>query len=130
MSILESVMTAFRLFQDAATSARLRGVLAAVVLTVLAAPLLAAQGEHGPAARSNPLRDLSSSVQELAARVSMSVVQVYVTGYGSVDGNGKGEGGLVIARQRSIGAGAIIDADGYIVTNAHVVAGAQRVQVV
>ena len=33
-------------------------------------------------------------------------------------------------RQRSIGSGAIIDADGYIVTNAHVIAGAQRVQVV
>jgi serine protease Do len=61
----------------------------------------------------------------------MSVVQVLVTGYGPVDERTRGgETGQVIGRQRSIGSGAIVDPDGYIVTNAHVVAGAKRVQVV
>ena len=35
----------------------------------------------------------------------------------------------VIARGRSLGSGVIVDADGYIITNAHVVKGAQRVRV-
>jgi serine protease Do len=61
----------------------------------------------------------------------MSVVQVLVTGYGLVDERSRGdETGLVIGRQHSIGSGAIIAPDGYIITNAHVVAGAKRVQVV
>src|SRR5450631_1190360 len=132
-------MTVFRPLQRAAASTLRGDILAIVVLAVLAASPVAAQGAKRPtatptplppAAPSNPLRDLSESVQQLAQRVSMSVVQVLVTGYGSVDDGSKGETGLVIARQRSIGSGAIIDADGYIVTNAHVVAGAQRVQVV
>ena len=42
----------------------------------------------------------------------MSVVQVLVTGYGPVDKRQRGETGLVIGRQRSIGSGAIIDPDG------------------
>jgi serine protease Do len=40
------------------------------------------------------------------------------------------EAALVIGRLRSIGSGVIIDPDGYILTNAHVLKGAQRVQVV
>jgi len=75
------------------------------------------------------LHQLSSSVEALVRRVSPSVVQVLVTGYGPLE-EGRGNTGLVIGRQRSIGSGVIIDPDGYIVTNAHVVSGAQRVQVI
>ena len=76
------------------------------------------------------LRNLNASVEDLTARVASSVVQVVVTGYGAVDERTRGETGLVIGRQRSIGSGAIVDPDGYIITNAHVVAGARQVQVV
>jgi serine protease Do len=103
-------------------------VCAACLLT--ASPL-AAQGTTAARTATSPLRAFNESIEALSAHVSPSVVQVLVTGYGPVDDRSRGvESGLVIGRQRSIGSGVVVDADGYIVTNAHVVAGARRVQVV
>lgn len=76
----------------------------------------------------DPLHQLNNSVRALVKRVTPSVVQVLVTGYGPVEGSG-GNTSLVLGRQQSIGSGVIIDTDGYIVTNAHVLRGAHRVQV-
>jgi serine protease Do len=96
---------------------------------LIAAPVSAQSAVRPPAV--NLLRDLNASVEDLTARVSPSVVQVLVTSYGPVDERTPhGDSGVVIGRQRSIGAGAIIDPDGYIITNAHVVAGARHIQVV
>jgi serine protease Do len=95
----------------------------------IAAPAFA-QSATRPNADAALLRNLNASVEDLTARVSQSVVQVLVTGYGPMDDHPRGDTGLVIGRQRSIGSGAIVDPDGYIITNAHVVAGARRVQVV
>jgi serine protease Do len=49
-----------------------------------------------------------------------------------VDGGrgGNGDAGLVLSKQRSLASGVIIDSDGYIMTNAHVVTGGQRIEVV
>jgi len=118
------------LWKDSAMSMK-----ASVLLSVLPAVLLIAspafaQGGARPVAKASLLRDLNASVEDLTARVALSVVQVVVTGYAAVDERTRGESGLVIGRQRSIGSGAIVDPDGYIVTNAHVVAGARQVQVV
>ena len=78
----------------------------------------------------NTLRKLNESVDALIKKVSPSVVQLLVTGYGPIDSSEHGNTAGVIGRQRAIGSGFVIDPAGYIVTNAHVVAGAQRVQVV
>jgi serine protease Do len=99
-------------------------------LCILTATTSSAQSTARPSP-ANLLRDLNASVEALTANVAASVVQVLVTGYGALDERARGgETGLVIGRQRSIGSGAIIDPDGYIITNAHVVAGAKHIQVV
>jgi serine protease Do len=95
-------------------------------LTVLALTATAsaamAQGE------ADALRRWNESADALLRRVSPSVVQITVTGYGTVSGD-RGNAGVVIGRQKAIGSGFVVDASGYILTNAHVVNGAQRVQV-
>ena len=73
------------------------------------------------------LSQLSMSLVELSERVSPAVVQIVVTNFGPV---GAGSGGGQFGKSQSAGSGAIIDPEGYIITNAHVVAGATRIQVV
>ena len=75
------------------------------------------------------LRRLSDSVEALARRVSPAVVQIVVTGFGSVEEDGATATAL-IAKQHITGSGVIVDASGYIITNAHVVEAAQRVRVI
>jgi serine protease Do len=78
---------------------------------------------------ADTLHKFNESVDALIKKVSPSVVQILVTGYGPLEAE-RGNTGVVIGRQRAIGSGFIIDPDGYIITNAHVVSGAQVVQVV
>src|SRR6202453_2225299 len=79
--------------------------------------------------RENLLAQFNDSLEELTSRVSPSIVQVQVTGYRSIEAKNQDEASL-IGRERSLGSGVIVDPDGYIITNAHVVKGAQRVRVI
>lgn len=72
----------------------------------------------------NPLQ-LAERLPELVRRIEPSVVQIFTTGYG---GSAEDPTSLY-AQRRSTGSGVVLDASGYIVTNAHVVEGARRVQV-
>ena len=79
---------------------------------------------------TDALRKFNESVDALIRKVSPSVVQILVTGYGPLEEGEHRNTNTLIGRQRAIGSGFVIDPSGYIVTNAHVVKGAQRVQVV
>ena len=75
-----------------------------------------------------PVEELSRSTEALAAIVSPAVVQIFTTSYVPAAGVVAREADLVTT-QRASGSGVIVDPEGYIVTNAHVVTGAQRLRV-
>src|SRR6516162_4976232 len=78
--------------------------------------------------RGDPLHVFSESIQALTAKVTKSVVQIVATGYGLTSENKSADTAL-FEPQEAIGAGVILSADGYIVTNAHVVQGARKIRV-
>src|SRR5687768_7303876 len=115
-------------------SARVRVAAATISLLVWCSSPLVAQRNPVPRAPAAPTLDgldaMNQAIDALTRKVWPSVVQIMVTGYGARDEHGRGEVTAVVTRQRSIGSGFVIDPEGYIMTNAHVVSGAQRVQVI
>ena len=103
-----------------------RGCLAAVACLTFSG-LLTAQTKE-PNNRADALTEFSSSLDALTLQVSPSVAQIQVTGFRAIN-DAKPNDTSVLARGRSLGSGVIVDPNGYIITNAHVVKGAQRVRV-
>jgi serine protease Do len=100
------------------------------VLVLATASIALAQSGSKPIPAQDPLARINESVDALTRKVWPSVVQILVTSYGAREEGGRANTSVVVGRQRSSGSGFVIDPDGYIMTNAHVVDGAQRVQVV
>ncbi len=71
---------------------------------------------------------INNAMEGLAAKVSPAVVQILVTGYGPLHQENRTQTALIV-RQHAVGSGVIVDPTGYIITNAHVVEGAQRIRV-
>jgi serine protease Do len=98
------------------------GLLAATIGLVMSLAVPAHAQGHAAA------RDVGATVKATTRLVAPAVVEIVTTAYSVGDASVPGAAALV-ARHRTSGSGVIVDPEGYIVTNAHVVGGAQRVRV-
>src|ERR1700754_1122993 len=79
-------------------------------------------------AAAQTVADLSSTLEATSRLVGPSVVEIFTTSYKPGSGVVPRSADL-LASERGSGSGVIVDPDGYIVTNAHVVRGAQSLRV-
>jgi serine protease Do len=88
----------------------------------------ARRGRAGPlqaAGKPATASDLSGALEATARMATPAVVEIFSTSYAASDGARAD----LIRPQRASGSGVIVDPGGYIVTNAHVVRGAQQLRV-
>jgi serine protease Do len=104
----------------------IRALLGALLGLMLGSSL-AAQTTNANS-RTDLLSQFSDELDALTLRVSPSVVQIQVTGFQAVNDTNPNDTS-VVAESHILGSGVIVDSDGYIITNAHVVRGAQRIRV-
>src|SRR5262245_52693497 len=103
-----------------------KGILRRGVLPVLVSAAAYAQNAKAP----HTLEEFNQAIDELVRRVEPSVVRSLVIGYGPQASTDTVRQTATYGLQRAIGSGFVIDSGGYIMTNAHVVSGSERIQVV
>ena len=101
----------------------------AAMLTPAQRPATSTKSRNAEVTR-DPLDQWNDSMEALVKKVWPSVVQILVTSYSPREEGGRGNTSVIMGRQRTSGSGFVIDPEGYIMTNAHVVNGAQRIEVV
>src|ERR1044071_6789832 len=98
-------------------------------LLMVAALMSALPAQAQVASRPRPaLTEMSASLEATVHQVEPAVVEIFTTSYAPADGVVPRTADLVTT-QRSSGSGVIVDAEGDVVTNAHVVRGANRLRV-
>src|SRR5258708_31511426 len=102
----------------------------ALVIALLLGSRASAQTQEKAPETKPPdaLHELSTALEALSHRTGRAVVQVFSTGFTLSNEEESGNASL-LTRQKSTGSGVIVSADGYIVTNTHVVQGRRRIEV-
>jgi serine protease Do len=102
-----------------------------LIAIVLAPLMLSASGASAqtPSRAAATADTLSTSLQSVTGLVEPSVVEIFTTAYAPGEGIAPSTGGDLVTTRRASGSGVVVDPEGYIVTNAHVVRGAQQLRV-
>ena len=102
-------------------------ILGTIVLLLTPGAGAAQAGAKSPQP-SKVLADYSAAMEGLAQAASPAVVQILVHTLAPL-GNEDSQRAGFVSEQEATGSGVIVDPDGYIVTNAHVVRNARRIEV-
>lgn len=97
-------------------------ILLSVCLMAWSGTLLAQTKKASPA-----LAELSNSFNALSEQVAPAVVNIISTGWSSPSDESVSS---LLSKSQNTGSGVILDVNGYIVTNAHVVEGAHKIEVI
>jgi len=97
-----------------------------LVLALGSGLLSAQETQRAPA---NPLQQLSESFEALSEQVTPAVVEVFAAGFAAAPGQDPTVTGQITVGTNS-GSGVFVDSQGYVITSAHLVAGARRVRII